>query len=243
MKNVRFLFVLAITMLFGCNLDSGSNEKTYFDIKNPYVIDFDQNTHNFTAIFSDYPKSTSQQNNEVFYELSATYDDIPAPLNMHKGIRLVGNNHSDDLLMAIKGRIRGLEENTLYRAEMEVTLATAAPSNCFGIGGAPGESVYVKLGVSEHEPRNIDDNGMYRLNIDLGQQSTSGSEGETVGDLANGRECGTVEQFVMKTLSTTRVFDIQTNEHGMFWIIAATDSGFEGLSEIYFNKLTLTLSK
>jgi len=243
MKNIHYLIAMPLVLLTGCKIGSDSNEKAYFDIKNPYVIDFDQNTHNFTAIFSDYPKSTNLQNNEVFYELSATYDDIPAPLNMHKGIRLVGNNHSDDLLMAIKGRIRGLEENTLYRAEIEVNFATAAPSNCFGVGGAPGESVYVKLGVSENEPKNIDDNGMYRLNIDLGQQSTSGSEGETVGDLANGQECGTTEQFVMKTLATSRVFDIQTNERGMFWIIAATDSGFEGLSEIYFNKLTLTLSK
>jgi len=243
MKLALYHLALPLFALTGCNLDSGASEKKEIDISKPYVIDFNRSTHNFTAIFSDYPLSTNDQNNEAFYELSATYAYIPAPVIDLRGIRLTGNNHSDDLLMAIKGEIKGLEKDTLYRVAIETSLATSAPSNCFGIGGAPGESVYVKLGASTEEPKNTDDNGMYRLNIDIGQQSTSGSHGETVGDIANGRDCEQTEQFIMKTLSTSRTFDVITDDKGRFWLIAATDSGFEGLSEIYFSKLTLNISK
>ena len=243
MKLRNCALITPLFLIAGCDLDSDSNKEEKFDISNPYVIDFNKSTQGFTAIFSDYPLSTDDQNNETFYELSATYGTLPAPLNDKKGIKLAGNNHSDDLLMAVKGEVAGLEANTLYKISLTLTFATSAPSNCFGVGGAPGESVYVKLGASNEEPKNTDDNGMYRLNIDIGQQSTSGSHGETVGDLANGLECGTSEQYVQKTLATTRTFDVISNERGKFWVIAATDSAFEGLSDVYFNKLTVNISK
>ena len=63
-----------------------------------------------------------------------------------------------------------------YRAMLEVEIITDVPTNCFGIGGSPGASVYVKAGVSDKEPgRSVDNLNHYRINLDIGNQSNSGN--------------------------------------------------------------------
>jgi hypothetical protein len=37
--------------------------------------------------------------------------------------------------------------------------------------------------------------------------------------------------------------DVTTNEKGEFWVIIGTDSGFEGITTLYYNKITLTITQ
>lgn len=237
-KSIFFLSSLSLGLL-GCNSDDDNVE-----IDQPYVIDFNNSSNNFTAIFSDYPVSTSEQNNEEFYQLKGAYGTMPEPFLNDNAWFLQGNNHSDDLLMAIKGQIEGLERNTLYAISISVELTTSVPSNCFGIGGAPGESVYVKLAASTDEPVNEIVSEMYRLeNFDIGNQSSSGTQGQSVGDIANGLDCMEQEQLIQKELTTMSPIDVTTDDEGKFWVLAGSDSGFEGLSYYYINKITLNISE
>ncbi len=78
--------------------------------------------------------------------------------------------------MYYKSRLTGLMPNTLYRAGFVLGLATNAPRGCTGVGGAPGESVYLKAGVSAVEPVAIlAGDGHLRMNIDKGNQSNGGA--------------------------------------------------------------------
>ena len=102
-----------------------------------------------------------------------------------KGLFISGNNHSDDLFMFLKRQIVGLKPNTLYTLAFEATLESNIPPGSFGIGGSPGESVYVKIGASSQEPQKIAKAGFYFLNVDKGNQAQGGADAIVTGSLAN----------------------------------------------------------
>lgn len=56
-----------------------------------------------------------------------------------------------------------------------------------GVGGAPGEGVYLKAGASVDEPVSAVGAGQHlELNIDKGHQSQGGSDAGVMGAIANG---------------------------------------------------------
>ena len=57
-----------------------------------------------------------------------------------------GHNRSDDLFMFLKTQLDGLEPRTGYRSTFVVDVATCIPEGVVGIGGSPGESLYVTAG-------------------------------------------------------------------------------------------------
>ena len=156
-------------------------------------------------------------------------------------------NRSDDLAMLIKGPIDGLFPNSDYQVELDVEYATPVPTGCAGIGGSPGESVYVKLGAVDVEPRAVerDEGGTrtLRLNFDFGNQSQSGDRALVVGDMANSQECITADgEWELKTGSTRGIpFRARTDAAGRLWVVAGTDSAFEGLTEVYYTSLRVRL--
>ena len=129
----------------------------------------------------------------------------------------------------------------LYKATLTVDIVTNISKNCIGIGGAPGESVYVKLAATKDEPVNELDNDMYRLNIDIGNQSQSGTEGLVVGNVANSIECGADEVYEKKTLSMSQSIDVLSDNDGKIWLTVGFDSGFEGNTEIFVTKLSANI--
>lgn len=232
-----------LTTCFAISLSACDSDSNDINLDQPHSIDFQQAEHQFTPIFSDYPVSTDEQNNEAFYQLEGNYIKSPTDDTLTPGWRLSGDNRSDDLLMAIKGYVRGLKANRHYQFTLSVSLSTDIPANCVGIGGAPGESVFVKLAASAEEPKNEKVDGMYRLNIDLGNQSQSGTQGVTVGDISNGIDCNDEQKYVKKTLSMQHAIDVKTDRFGGFWLLAGTDSGFEGTTTYYINKITMNIAK
>lgn len=241
MKHFKKLSLSLVAIaLTACNTDN-EVRKPVLDISKPIVVDFERSKYGFTPIFSDYPVSTDDQNNEEFYELSAKYQKIED--TEQNAWMLKGNNHSDDLFMGIKSYIYGLKADTSYKVTMSTTFTSSIPSNCFGIGGAPGESVYVKLAASSEEPKNETIDDMHRLTIDIGNQSQSGTNGQTVGNVANGVDCMEQEQWKEIERKTETKIDVQTDSLGGFWMMVGTDSGFEGLTYYYINSLTLEIEE
>lgn len=241
MKLIKHLCLpLTALTLAACN-SGDSYEAPMLDISKPILIDFDNAQYGFTPLFSDYPVSTTEDNNEEFYELAAKYQEIEGTDTM--AWMLKGNNHSDDLFMGIKSYIYGMKANSSYKVTLSTTFTSSIPSNCFGIGGAPGESVYVKLAASTEQPKNEIIDGMHRLNIDIGNQSQSGINGQSVGNVANGIDCMEDEQLKEIERSTETQIDVQTDSLGGFWMMVGTDSGFEGLTYYYINSLTVKIEE
>lgn len=236
MKKASLILVtsLASSLLAACS------DNDYKDITSPIEFDFTKDSYGFSVLFSDYPEGE-----EAFFQLEGKYTKLPEEFEGKNGWFLKGNNHSDDLLMAVRGSLSGLRDNTMYSVSIDIEFLTRAPSNCSGIGGAPGESVFVKLATAKEKPTNLIEDGMYRINTDIGFQGQSGTEGVVVGDLANGQDCNNVSDFpyLPKKLSTELPIDVMSNDYGEIWFLAATDSGFEGLSSLYITKLTATIKE
>lgn len=205
-------------------------------------IDFNDGASGWQAGFADYPAGQ-----ETFYELSSGLETLPATLGTNrKGFKLSGNNHSDDLYMFVTKKIDGLEADTNYDFRFKLTFGTNAQKNCIGVGGAPGESVWIKVGAGKTEPKAINDGaGNLLMNIDKGQQSTGGSDAIVIGDFANERECGNSDTSYMKKtlISETGRFSGMSDAQGNVWLLLSTDSGFEATTTIYFMELEVAATK
>jgi hypothetical protein len=139
--------------------------------------------------------------------------------------------------MFIKKSFSGFEPNTRYQLQFEITFATNVPGGCIGVGGSPGESVYLKAGATVSEPLAFDDgSGFYLMNIDKGNQSSDGSAAINIGDFANSKDCEDGDfSYELKTLSNEEnSFSILTESDGVLWILFGTDSGFEATTSIYY---------
>lgn len=234
---MRFISKLAISIFtifsVGCGGGSGSGSEKDVMI---YQFDLNDSDHRWIVGFADYPAGE-----EVFYELSSEWKQLPVPLEVLNGINVSGNNHSDDLFMYIKRELSGLKPNTRYSLSFNSQIATNADSGCVGIGGAPGESVVVKVGATSYEPiANQQSQGSIRMNLDYGNQSVGGSDAIVVGNLANTQtDCidNIYEQKDFDNVAST--FEVFTEQEGTLWALFATDSGFEGTTSIYFTYLEI----
>ena len=203
----------------------------------------ERGNQDFEALFADLPPGENQ-----FYELDYVYEALPPPLTGRRGMRLSGNNHSDDLAMLVKREVKGLAPEATYRIELDAEIASDIPTGCAGIGGSPGDSVYMKLGASTAEPFAVTrgDDGWLRLTIDYGQQSNGGANAIVVDTLANSHSCdnGTEAPWELRTLTTKGTeFRMRTDAEGALWILVGSDSGFEGRSDWYLTAVTLRLQR
>lgn len=213
------------------------------DFAEQRIISFERGPGSFEAVFADLPVE-----GQDIYELDFAHGQIPPPLAARRGVRLTGHNRSDDLAMLVVAPLGGLLPETPYRVELELELASDVPRNCAGIGGSPGDSVYIKLGVSSVQPKaEVRDEGgvpMLRLNVDFGNQAEGGASGRVVGTLANSGDCEDPDahRWELKTLSTQgQRFNGRTDSEGRLWLLAGTDSAFEGLTSVYFTTLRVRL--
>ena len=134
--------------------------------------------------------------------------------------------------------MQGLRPETAYTVTVSLDLATNVPGGLVGIGGSPGESVYVKAGASSVEPIvEEDDTGNLRMNIDKGNQA---SEGEAMINLGNVAHSDVVaDEYKIKALDNQgRPLEVVSDSEGRIWLIVGTDSGFEGLSAFYYAGIT-----
>ena len=160
------------------------------------------------------------------------------------GLLLAGTNRSDDLVMYVKRRITGLAPTTRYAVRYRLRLATNAGAGCVGIGGAPGESVYVKAGASARAPVPVDRDGTLRLPIDIGDQSQGGWNAKVLGDIAAPTLGCDGGRFALITRdgSDQPVFP-RTDRSGNLWLFVGFDSGYEGRTRVILDRIEVQVDR
>ncbi len=157
------------------------------------------------------------------------------------GAFLEGRNASADLFMYLKRRLEGLVPGTDHLVTMEVEFTSRYPVGSMGIGGSPGESVFIKLGASAHEPDRVEDGqGMWRMNVDKGNQASGGRHAVTVGTIAKPDD-GTFDHVLLRRDNRDKPIPVRTDAGGGLWVLVGTDSGFEGVTRIYYTRVVVTV--
>jgi hypothetical protein len=185
--------------------------------------------------FADYPPNIG-----TGYDLACGWSALPTEVGPGGGLQMNSNNHSDDMFMYLMHQITGLAPQTKYLLDVVAVIDTNAPADCGGIGGSPGGSVTVKIGAVTSQPTTSTDSlGWLHLDLDKGNQSTGGVDMKVVGDLGNTKTCPDLT-YEPKTF-TLSGFSVTSASDGTLWLILGTDSGFEGITTIYYDRVALTL--
>ena len=205
----------------------------------PVELDFSFETDadGWLVDFADLPEEYDQS----IFELDGGRRALPDGLD-GAGIYVQGHNRSDDLFMYLKRRVDGLTPAASYTVSATVDLATNAALASIGIGGSPGSSVFVKAGASTAEPEAAPDRtGHLRMRIDKGNQSRGGSQMAVLGTVGHPDIVG--DEFRLKTLdSMDSPVVVKADDSGRAWLIVGTDSGFEGLTRLYYDRISFTLT-
>jgi hypothetical protein len=229
-----FFIIISLILLFACK--KSNDDLPLSDSKLEY--DFSTGTEGWTGDFADYPNDPMMIPQ---YQLEFSHSNLPDPLNKADGaLRQSGINRSDDLFMFIKKKITGLQSGKTYTVDLTVEFATNAASNMIGVGGAPGEAVWIKAGAVSIEPMKVLNNSenFFRVNIDKNNQSNSGRDMKVIGNFANGTDANI---YKIKQLSTTTPITVQANTQGEIWLLIGTDSGFEAKTTIFYNSIKATI--
>ncbi|NDI34052.1 PEP-CTERM sorting domain-containing protein [Chengkuizengella sediminis] len=230
----------------GSNVNINNNAESVINKTKFVIVDtFGSDNRGWIGDFADYPVDYDESQ----YQLQFSRESLPIEIDPEgNGLFLSGVNRSDDLFMFIKKKVDtsyGLKPNTNYLVNFDIEIATNAPQGAFGIGGAPGESNYVKAGATTEEPAIIIQDGFYRMNIDKGNQSISGEEAIVLGNLA---KLSTIFDFSyeLKNFNNDNfddAFIVKTDENGELWLLVGNDSGYEGLTSIYIPKVKFILTE
>ena len=220
------LILIAYLTITSCTATKGATEAEF-------SFTFQSDAEGWTAGFADLPANFEPS----IYELDSGYRPLPPGLDGN-GLYIQGHNRSDDLFMFFKRRIDGLKADATYAVFASLDLATNIPPNTFGIGGSPGESVYVKAGASTVEP--VAEGGKPQTEHRQGNQSNGGASMVVIGNVAHPEVSG--REFRLKSLDNSdNPVHVTTDSKGGLWLIVGTDSGFEGLSTFYYARIAYTL--
>ena len=208
------------------------------------TFDFQNGSDGWAADVSDYSEDTRPE------DVLAQTGESPPGIDDESGyFHLAATNRSDDVFQYMRrllGEQADLVPNTPYLIEFRVAAASNAPSNCAGIGGAPGESVWLKVGATTSEPAPIVEGGESRLNVDKGNQSQGGEDAEVAGVIANGIPCEEALEadspYAMVTWEETLDDAVSTDDQGQLWLFVGVDSGFEGRTALYYDTVEVILT-
>jgi hypothetical protein len=193
------------------------------------------------ADFSDYPVGR-----EADWEIDAGLRTPPAELGWQgKGFLLSANNHSDDVFMYLRRQITGLKPNTAYQVRIAVTFGSAGTSGSVGIGGSPGDSVFLKAGATTNEPQRIvNEAADWRMTIDKADQGEGGADMGVVSTIANGIKAEDAsDPPAYREVERTYVHptSVMTDAQMRLWVIVGTDSGYEGTTTLYYRAISVRL--
>lgn len=211
-------------LVMGCSL--AKDEQGFFVISQ--LDEFSTGLNEWRGDFADYPVEDS-----LMYELKFGHEDLPVNLGTGKALLLSGNNKNDDLFMFIKKRVRYLQPNTEYSVSFDISFVSNASK------GSPGGNVFLKAGATAIEPIKIQQGDMYRMNINIGNQEQSGADMAVLGDITT--DTGT-DSYSLESRNSLSSFRATSNSNGELWLIVGTDSGYEGVTTLYYTKIGVVLS-
>lgn len=237
------LLCIAAIALSACS-DSDDKDPTQPSYISEFSTSFGQSSNNWQSGFADYPLGK-----EAEWQLTATPNKTFTLANNtnSQGYYLHSSNHSDDTQMYLTTKVSNLKPNTFYEAEFDVQIATNVNDQCGGIGGAP-HAVTVKAGLSQQQPTtSLDRLKHHRLNLDFGQQVQGGLDGISLGDIASPEltNCDPgSDVYALKHLTNdAQKFEVTTDASGALWLTLLTDSGFEGITSIYFTAVKVKFTE
>ncbi len=202
-------------------------------------MDFSSDAAGNMGWLSGYSDYAIPQENLMEFESGRAM--LPAPLPSSQfGFKLSGHNRSNDMFMFMYYSITDLLPNREYTVEFDLEIASKYAANSVGIGGSPGSSVYLKVGAVGKEPSKELLGDYYAINIQKGQQSEGGQDMQMIGNIAIGDD--KTEYELINRSNLDNPFKANTDANGNLWLIIGTDSGFEGLTTIYFNKIYIDVA-
>ena len=201
-------------------------------------IDFGDYNHSWAFGFADYPPDEN-----VDWTLLSGTGPLPSELSLGKaGAFLSGNNRSDDMFMFLKRRFQGFDPGQTYSLRFSLSIGSNADT-CVGVGGSSGKGVFLKAGASEVEPvAEASESGWLRMNIDKGNQAQGGRNSIVVGDIAVTDVCSN-NIYKYKYFKNNNKLIVTADRSGAFWIFFGTDSGFEGITTIYYINAKINIKK
>jgi hypothetical protein len=208
------------------------------------AYDFENRSDGWASEVTDYTDATRPE--DVLSETGVSPPGIDAGTDF---FHLAATNRSDDLFLYLLRQVTadaGLAAEQDYAATFTVSFASDAPTGCAGIGGPPGEAVYLKVGASSEQPVPVMQDGRSRLTVDKGGQSQGGDAAVVAGTIDNGIPCeqaleSDAPPYAMVTRTGT-LEAVTTDEDGSLWLFVGTDSGFEGRTSIYYDRIEVTLT-
>ena len=209
-------------------------------------FDFRNGSLGWVAGFADYPPATDKND---LYELRTEIRSLPPELGVNgAGFYVQGANRSDDLFMFLKRRLDssdGIIAGQTYQVNFTLVFASDAQTGCVGVGGAP--DIGLKAGATPAEPIALLDNSplfaWLRMNVGKGGEGYGDLAASSTGSTANGIPCGSEPiKYVSVQRNHQHTSLVNANSRGELWLLVGTDSGYEGRTGLYYQRIDVTLT-
>jgi len=238
MRFGQFPLVAFLLLFTLCSSASAQNSNVSIS------FDFRQGALGWQAGFADWSTQTNYDSFEFRSEILSLPAELQAP---GTGFYIQSHNRTDDVFMFLKrklGPAEGIVPGQKYQLYLTIVFASNAQNNCFGAGGAPGESVGLKAGATPIEPIAVlDASGWWRMNVNKGGPTGPGELVATgVSSIANGLPCNLQSRpYVSLTRHHLHRSLVTASPAGELWLLLGTDSGFEGLTGLYYESVDVLL--
>ena len=201
------------------------------------VYDFSTDTYGWSGDFADYKAKDS-----VKSELRFGFSNRPTNISSfddQKSILLSGNNQGENLFMFLKKKVDGLIPNKEYTVVFEVEFGTNVALL------SSEDSIYLKVGASQKEPKKTIQSDYYRINIDKGTTvDESGRDMAVIGSVGTSVEYANDYTLVKKSnfSSAKKLIAVRANDEGEVWLVVGTDSAYRGETSIYYTSINTVFS-
>lgn len=193
--------------------------------------------------FADLPPSALD---DPAYDLRFGRAPLPPSTGLlGEGLRIAGTDAGDGgLLLFLKREVTGLRPSTRYAAKFYLRFGTNAGRGCGRTTGWPsGDPLTAKVGAGPVEPQVRLEDGMLRLNLDVGDQVRAGADAVVLGSAgADGIGCTGRWHVVRALASRDAGFRARSDRDGNLWVFLGFDSGFQGRSELYLERIRVELT-
>jgi hypothetical protein len=199
------------------------------------TVDFAKGIDGWSAGVADYyDESQPSETASGWSPLPGLTPPIPG-----KALFLTSRNHSDDLLTFVKHQYGGFVAGAKYKLTFSLRYVSDAGAGC---EDGRGDNVFMVAAGGTDEPKVVRlDDGKYRLNLDRGNQDTSGPQGVSLGaEGIKGLSCDGGE-WTVATRASEQAITVQADKLGKLWVVLGADSAFAAVNSVYLLGATIDI--